>query len=355
MRRLMILAFTDKGNELGTDISNNLCAGELDEIRVKRVVTGTLYETTYNAWKDGYDLLFIGAVGIAVRAIAGLTDSKLKDRAVLVMDEKGRYVIPILSGHVGGAGSLARLIAGYTGGEVISTSASDVREVPAFDEWASKNCFVILDRSGIAPVYDRIFEDKAIRVICIEYEGEIPFEKYDRISDADIPLTDVCPEDAPDVIIYGGTDINVINMLTDKYTDRTLIMASRYLTVGIGCKRGTSPDMLMDCIEDACSRGGLDIRLIGRLATIDLKADEEGIRSICALNRWKLVTYTAKELREAKGEFDPSVFVEKTVGVDNVCERASVRDGGRLIVPKSVYKGVTVAIAKRLPAKEMNV
>lgn len=368
MRRLLIMTFTDKGHELANRICDVCKTGVLKpdteaagitEIRAVRIESGKLNETTRNAWNDGYDLLFVSAVGIAVRAIAGLIDSKLSDRAVIVMDEDGRHIIPVLSGHVGGADNLAKMIADHTGGEVIITSASDVRNKPAFDEWAAANNFAILNKNMIAPVYDKVLSDKTIIVLCIDYEGELPFVKCMRLTSSGTPygenargeLSDTGSEssniinEAVDVIICGDYDIDVINVLANKCEDKSLIMVRRNLTVGVGCKRGKSSDEIMNCIKDACEKAELDIRLIGRLATIDIKADEEGIKAVCANNRWKLSTYTADELRAVPGDYESSEFVEKTVGVDNVCERAAALEGGSLIVNKSAYEGVTVAIA----------
>lgn len=90
------------------------------------------------AFADADALLFIGACGIAVRAIAPLCRNKAADPAVLVMDEMGRHVIPILSGHIGGANDLALLLAERTGAEPVLTTATDVRGVPAIDSWAMK-------------------------------------------------------------------------------------------------------------------------------------------------------------------------------------------------------------------------
>lgn len=368
MRRLMIMTFTDMGCELanriceasktGSLLSGTLTPDESLEICAVRVKSGKLNETTARAWNDGYDLLFISAVGIAVRAIAGLVDSKLSDRAVIAMDEAGRHIIPVLSGHVGGANAIAKIIADYTGGEVIVTSASDVRNKPAFDEWASVNNFAVLNKDRIALLYDKVLSDKTVTVLCIDYEGELPFDKCRQLAlkgalQTKTPTGEPLSPDneradnlsEADVIICGEYDTNVINHITDKYANDSLIMARRNLTVGVGCKRGKTSDEIVHCINDACKNAGLDIRLIGELATIDIKADEEGITAVCANNRWKLSTYSADELREVPGTFESSEFVEKTVGVDNVCERAAVISGGRLIVNKSAYDGVTVAIA----------
>ena len=81
-------------------------------------------------------------------------------------------------------------------------------------------------------------------------------------------------------------------------------------------------------------------------ASIDLKADEEGLKAFCAAHDWPIRFYTAEELKAVLGMFSASAFVEQTTGVDNVCERAAVKDsGGELIEKKHAAEGVTFAAA----------
>ena len=132
-------------------------------------------------------LIFVGAAGIAVRSIAPHVVSKTTDPAVVVIDEAGRFVIPILSGHLGGANALALCLASITGGQAVVTTATDVNGVFAFDDWARRmNCAVentdlireisgTLLRGGIVPV-------------CSDFEisGEVPcgveFGSFDKAS-----------------------------------------------------------------------------------------------------------------------------------------------------------------------------
>ena len=55
---------------------------------------------------------------------------------------------------------------------------------------------------------------------------------------------------------------------------------------------------------------------------------------------------TAAELMSAEGEFAHSDFVEQTTGADNICERAAVCAGGKIIVRKTAENGVTCAVGK---------
>ncbi len=85
-------------------------------------------------------------------------------------------------------------------------------------------------------------------------------------------------------------------------------------------------------------------------ASIDIKADEEGLLDFSAKYRIPFVTFTAEMLIKARGDFEASQFVKDTTGVDNVCERAAVLltgNKGELVLGKQAQDGVTVAIARR--------
>ena len=85
---------------------------------------------------------------------------------------------------------------------------------------------------------------------------------------------------------------------------------------------------------------------ICQVCTIDRKASEPGLLDFCTAHGWPLMSFSPEELSAVPGEFSASPFVEKTVGVDNVCERASVLcSGGSLLIPKQAGGGVTLAVA----------
>lgn len=82
--------------------------------------------------------------------------SKARDPAVVVVDELGRFAVPILSGHLGGANDLAREIAGLLGGQAVLTTATDARGIFAFDQWARRLGCAIPDPEKIRPVASRM-------------------------------------------------------------------------------------------------------------------------------------------------------------------------------------------------------
>ena len=111
-------------------------------------------------------LVFVGAVGIAVRAIAPYVQSKTTDPAVVVVDEGGRFVIPLLSGHLGGANGLAHRIAAAGGGSPVITTATDGRGLFAVDSWAKEQNCHVMEPERIKGVSGKLLEGETIWMRC---------------------------------------------------------------------------------------------------------------------------------------------------------------------------------------------
>ena len=248
-------------------------------------------------------LLFIGACGIAVRAIAPLCRSKTTDPAVLVMDEAGHFIIPLLSGHIGGANELALALAKKTGATPVVTTATDVRGISAIDTWAVRNDCAIENPRAIQPVSSALLDGKSVGVMITERTLTPPY-----------PVT--------------------------------LTLRPRTLVIGIGCKRSTPEAHIEACITQFLRDNGLSMLSVRALASLDRKADEPGLLAFCAKYRFPLLTYTAESLMALPGVFSHSDFVLKTTGVDCVCERAAVMASGHgLLIGKTTFEGVTLALS----------
>ena len=247
-------------------------------------------------------LLFIGACGIAVRAIAPLVKDKTTDPAVLVMDEAGRHVISLLSGHLGGANALCLEIAEKTGAEPVVTTATDLRGLKAVDVWAAENGCAVENPKAIRDVSSAQLAGARVGVAVTARTLEPPF-----------PVT--------------------------------LWLRPRTLVLGTGCRRGLDPRRYEEGVMRFLRACGVSPLSLRALATIDRKADEPALKVFCERYRLPLLAYGAQALRAVPGVFAHSDFVEKTVGVDNVCERAAVLAGGRLLAGKTAEDGRTFARA----------
>ena len=344
--KLSVISFTENGKQLSESIVK-LLEKEL-EIKLYTKCEAGIKDDIYSDilflkksvgdWakermQEQNALLFIGACGIAVRAVAPFLTDKLHDVPVLVMDEKGKYVIPILSGHMGGANDLANHIAEKTGAEAVITTATDLNKKFAVDLFAKRNSLYIADKDGIAKVSSKVLAGKEI-TMSIEAGHEIIG------GESGIRFVPYPPMGVVDVVVTSKDDM----------FDTSLLLKPREYVIGIGCKKGKKANEIDDFILKAIKKKGISIMQIFALSSISQKRDEQGIIEWCRKEGIPFFTYTAEDLQEVNGTFTKSMFVKDQVGVDNVCERAAVKacgEDGKLILPKVAENGMTIAVAKR--------
>ena len=322
-------------------------AGECVALRARDVLEGEdcAYERGFGEARRGLDafaregfdradaLVFVGATGIAVRAIAPYVRSKASDPAVVVIDEAGTWCIPVLSGHLGGANALAIRLARGLGAQPVVTTATDIRGVWAPDSWAASRGFCVLEPERIRSVSSSLlagagatlFTDGAV-------EGAVP---------AGVSLTE---ERARAQVVVSPRALPQDGELA---CEPALHIVPRCVYVGVGCRRGASRAAIARAVECARELAGVPSRALAGAASIDLKADEEGLLSWARSAGLAIEFFAAERLARAEGSFSSSPFVESVTGVDCVCERAAAcaSGSGRLICRKQVLDGVTVALA----------
>lgn len=348
--RVSVISFTENGKRLSEKIAK-ICrqddhknGGELELFlytkcsvcRETDVSEAVFVETSLRAWtgkqmQERNALLFIGACGIAVRAAAPFITDKLQDGPVLVMDERGKYIIPVLSGHVGGANELAAYLAEKMGAEPVITTATDVNQKFAVDVFAKKNGFLIGNRDGIVKVSSKVLAGEEITMAVEPGHESSPPEG--------ILLIPYPPVESVDVVITSE----------EKEFEAAILLKPKEYVIGLGCRRGKSAEEIDSFIRKKLKELGISVSQIAALASISQKRDEEGIIRWCQKERIDFLTYRAEELQQVEGDFKGSSFVKTQVGVDNVCERAALKacGTGELIASKYAENGMTIAVAKR--------
>ncbi|MBR3231568.1 MAG: cobalamin biosynthesis protein [Lachnospiraceae bacterium] len=313
---IRLISFTDRGAALAKLLAEAL-GGTAD-----RGIKAS--EWTERYFGEAEALIFVGAAGIAVRSIAPHLKNKALDPAVVVVDEGGRFAIPILSGHLGGANDLARRIGEICGSLPVITTGTDVSGKFAVDEWARRQNFALLEPERILPVSARILKGETVTVT------------------SEIPISGTCPSGvrlAEDGLVRVG-------ICRDESSALHLVPGIGVL--GVGCKRGTTRETLEAVFEEFCIQNRFYPECVAEAVSIDVKADEPGLLEFCKVHGWEFTTFSAGALAEVPGEYSDSAFVEKTVGVGCVCERAAVLGSrGVLIFRKYAKCGVTMALALR--------
>lgn len=276
------------------------------------------------AWADA--MVFVGSIGIAVREIAPHVKNKLVDPAVVSIDELGKFVVPLLSGHIGGANDLALDLAGVLGSTPVITTATDINKKFSVDAWAARHGLFITNMTAAKTVSATILE------------RNVPLM-------SDLPIVTNLPNG---VVVGENGDVGIcISWRKKKPFDETLLLVPPVLHLGIGCRRGTPAEQICSAVEHVLQEHGIHHRAIKQVTSIDLKRDEEGLNAFCAEMKWPAVFYSAQELNAVAGEFIPSACVLRVTGVDNVCERSAMIGAEKLLVRKTIHNSVTVAVAAK--------
>ena len=272
-----------------------------------------LYREVFS-WADA--MVFVGSVGIAVREIAPFVKDKRTDPAVLSIDELGTFVIPILSGHIGGAHVLKA--------EPVITTATDINGKFSVDAWAARQGLFITDLK------------MAKRVSATILEQNVPFS-------SDFPIVGSLPGG---LVQESTGEIGIcVSCRECRPFDRTMLLVPPVLHLGIGCRRGIQEQEIGAAVDTVLKEHGFHPKAVKLAASIDRKADEAGLLSFCQKRGLPLSFYTADALRALPGDYTASQRVLQVTGVDNVCERAAMVGAERLLVRKTIQNGVTVAVA----------
>ncbi|MGN1137475.1 MAG: cobalt-precorrin 5A hydrolase, partial [Oscillospiraceae bacterium] len=247
------------------------------------------------------------------------------DPAVIVIDDCGKFAIPILSGHIGGANQLAEYIADNIGAAPVITTATDSGGRFSPDSFASANGLIITDINVAKAIAAAVLDGEVIG-LCSEYHCE------------NIP-SELIQDESCRIGIYIGTDIS------KKPFETTLCLVPRNICIGIGCKQGTSLANIEAMVFNALQEEKISSERICSVVSIDIKADESGLLQFCDKYKLNFHMFSAQELMSVTGDFHRSDFVLSKTGTDNVCERSAAKCG-EIIMHRKAANGITVAAAE---------
>jgi len=281
------------------------------------------------SWEDSSALLFIMATGIVVRTIAPLIKNKKEDPAVLVIDEEGKHVIPLLGGHQARANELATTLATLINANPVITTSSDINNLPALDLWIERCQLSIQNPSILPKIMSKFIENRKIKIYINSDLIRVPIfpDHFKVIKEAEI------------------ADIIITNKKLE-LNEEQLILIPRNLVVGLGFHDWVTSNEIEEAVKKVFTDEGLYFEALKGVATLEKKAKNEALQEFSRKYGLRVFSYTPEELQEVKGlSFSP--IVERAVGVSSVCEQSAIlASQGRLIVPKRVFKDITIAVAE---------
>jgi len=324
-----IAAITDGGWRLARRLAAALPAGRLLAAENRGIA-----ELLAENWRHHDGLILIMAAGVAVRAIAPLLTDKRNDPAVVVMDERGRHAISLVSGHLGGGNALARRVAAICGGEAVITTASDTLGLAALDLWAKKQRLVPESSKRLTKVSALLVNRGTVTLY-----SEIPVE--------------FLPAGLVQVDKMGQADIIVSNRLIDS---EALLLRPRNVVVGVGCNRGATMVELDQALTEILDESHLSRLAVRNLASIEQKRDEDGLIELARNNHWPVDFFTSAALNAKAASLDNSQLAlafspaaMRAVGASHgVAEPAALISAAsnHLLCGKRKWNNVTLAIAQ---------
>ena len=348
---IYIFSFTKQATLLSSKLQNQLtkslnlekCDFSCTSFAPKKYIIDTcitplddkLQNVVGKCFKKGNILIFISACGIAVRSIAPFIEKKTSDPCVIVIDELGKFVISLLSGHIGRGNEFTLKISNILNSTPIISTATDLNNLFAVDLFAKKNNLVISDMEIAKKISADLLNSLKIGISGNIPKGDIPKNIFPVYSTSDVEELNIT------------TGISISSFKNQKMFMHTLHLIPKQVVLGIGCKKNTEPQKLEDFISEILETNNIFPDSIAAITSIDLKSQEKAIIELSKKYQVPFITYNAEALLKIKGNFTTSSFVKKITGVDNVCERSTMAcsKAKELFLRKTAKNGMTVAIS----------
>lgn len=287
-------------------------------------------------------LVCIFSLGAVIRLIAPHLKDKKSDPAVLVVDDKGRYVISALSGHIGGGNALARYVATALGAESIITTAADVNETIAVDLLGREFGWVIDDFHNVTRVSAFMVNEEKMAIYQDAGErtwwgGTLP-RNVSIVSGLD---------EIRSSEFAGGLVISDRIVTDQAILEKSVVYRPKSLVVGIGLHWDTSSSVIESGIESVFRENHLSSKSIRNISSIDRGSKVKGLDEYSRAHNIPIEIYSKEELAKVAVP-NPSPTVQKFEGTPSVSEASSLLSSkGTIVVPKEKFPpNLTVAVSR---------
>jgi len=266
----------------------------------------------YSAW------VFIGAMGICIRTIAEHVQHKYYDPAVINIDSTGRFVVSVLSGHVGGANELTEHIASLLGAQAVVSTQTDNTGLWALDLFSRKYGWAQVNNMGGLNKPIALYTNGKPTALLLEVRDKFTLElERTHAEHVDIYYKrEDLDESKYELILVVSPRVYETSKPCIQYIPKSLAL-------GLGCRYQCAPKDIPEYICNEIRRLGYYSEAIKRIGTIDLKKDEPLLKEMLQLlNIEEADIYTSEDLAPVEIK-NPSDYVFKVTGVYGVAESAS--------------------------------
>ena len=333
--KMAILSVSKKGYDLSFKLKELL---DKDSTIIKCDIYYKDVKNTFNLLFYEYDaIIAIMASGILIRSISHLIVSKTTDPAILNIDDNGKFVISMLSGHLGGANKLTSKIADLIDATAVITTSTDINKKLGIDVLARDLYLSIDNTKEILHFNKSILEGKEVS-FTVNSNGNYDY-LFEYLNNNTLEM---------DVSIYFSTRINE-GEIEVKCDNHTIILKPRSIVFGIGCRRGKSCEEINEAIDVVLKDLNIHKSRINMLSSAEIKKDEKGILDLAEKLDIPVNFVGLDKLRLFEsGDIQKSDFVMSKFGIPGVCEPSALITAGfesELIYKKTAFDGVTVSVA----------
>ncbi|KEO81801.1 cobalt-precorrin 5A hydrolase [Tumebacillus flagellatus] len=290
------------------------------------------------------------SLGAVVRMIAPILKDKKTDPGVVVVDDRAQFAISVLSGHLGGANELTRVVGELLGAVPVVTTASDVQQTIPVDLFGRQFGWEIESFERATPVSAAVVNEEP--VVIVQESGERNWWSYDKPLPGHFRVVSTCGEAMELREPWPWNAALVITHRVLAPEEESVLLANgvlyrpKNIVLGIGCNRGTSREEIEAVVAETLGELGFSIKSVRNIASIDLKKDEVGLLDLCAQYGWGFKTYAPAELNTVELA-NPSETVFKYTGAYGVSEPAALLSSGasHWVLEKKKSGNVTISVA----------
>ncbi|MFT8314576.1 MAG: cobalt-precorrin 5A hydrolase [Clostridium sp.] len=361
--RIAVISLNKKGDIIAANIAKVITVDLYSKTKVQNF---NIKDITRELMEKYEAVVFLSSTGIAVRSIAPYIKAKDVDPAVIVIDILGKYVISLLSGHLGGANALSMKLAEIVGALPVITTATDILKIKAPDIIAVENNLIIDNLKDAKEISALLVDGRKVAFVDDKNEINLPkgyinlkdkLESYrlmnsDDDSDCRLHTKEVSlkkEKEQINGIVYVTDKSKIQDFSKAEYDNlKKLKLIRRDVVLGIGCKKNYPAEKMIEQVCEKLEELNIDKRAVKYVTTVEIKKDEKAILELNKALKGEMKVFTREAIMKVQHKYKGSDFVEKSIGIRAVCEPCVELCGGTLLTEKLSLSGMTLCVGRIL-------